>query len=74
MDRYKMLRRCEEIVFLVELKWTLRLVDYPLDPSNPRVNLSTKHPRLRSLDLLSPSQRLTTDNRTSQFRVGRKRM
>lgn len=53
-------------------RWSLRLVDYPHDQSNPRVNLSTKLLRLMNLDHPSPSP--TTDNRIGLRRMARRRM
>jgi hypothetical protein len=68
--------RCEEILYPVDPRWTLRLVDCPHDPSNLRLNLrlnpSTKLPRLRSLDLLNSD--LRTDRRTGPLKVERMRM
>jgi hypothetical protein len=52
----------------------LRLVVYLRDPSSLRVKLSTKLPRLRSLDLLSPRPSLRFDNRKRLSKVKRRRM
>ena len=49
-------RVCEEIVYPVDPRWSLKLVVYPLDLtslSNPRLNLRTRSPRLSSLTLIS---------------------
>jgi hypothetical protein len=52
----------------------LRLVVYLLDPSSLKVKLSTKPPRLRSLDLMSLKSTLRTDNRKRLSKVERRRM
>jgi len=49
-------RVCEEIVYPVDPRWSLKLGVYPLDLislSNPRLNLSTRSPKLSSLTLIS---------------------